>query len=145
MQMASQLSFGFEGSRHLNYYYIRIFIPLLIIILVSWFTFFLLDYSKRVDIAVTTLLVFVAFNFTISDDLPRLGYLTFMDAIVFSTFVFSGLVILVNVVFRRMEVNGHEDLARVIDKFTLWIYPTSLFLFIFVCWQQFMGATVAVS
>jgi hypothetical protein len=130
----SLFSFGFEANRHLNYYLLRIFLPLVIIILVSWFTFFLNDYSKRVDMAVANLLVFVAFNFTISNDLPRLGYLTFIDTIMFATFVFAGLVVLVNVIYRRMEVHGREATARHLDNLTIWIYPFTLILLVVASW-----------
>lgn len=135
----SRFSFGFEASRHLDYYFLRIFLPLIIIILVSWFTFFLNDYSKRVDMAVTNLLVFVAYNFTISNDLPRLGYLTFIDAIMFVTFVFSGLVVFVNVLFRRMEVHGRESLARYLDSYTIWIYPITLVALVVTCWIWYVA------
>ena len=130
----ARFSFGFEAKRHLNYYLLRIFLPLVIIILVSWFTFFLNDYSKRVDMAVANLLVFVAFNFTISNDLPRLGYLTFIDTIMFATFVFAGLVVLVNVIYRRMEVHGREATARRLDNLTIWIYPFTLAVLIVTSW-----------
>ncbi len=135
---ASRFSFGFEAHRHLNYYLLRIFMPLGIIILVSWLTFFLQDFGKRVDIAGANLLIFVAFNFAISSDLPRLGYITFMDAIVVTMFVFSGLVVIVNVIFKRMEASGKEDLARRIDYFTLWIYPFTLAALVLLCRRWFL-------
>ena len=135
----SLFSFGFAGRRHLNYYLLRIFVPLAIIILVSWLTFFLQDFGKRVDIAGANLLIFVAFNFTISGDLPRLGYVTFMDAIVVTTFVFSGLVVIMSVAFKRMEVVGRESLARRIDRFTIWIYPSTLAVLVMFCWYWFVA------
>jgi len=134
----SRFSFAFEAHRHLNYYLLRIFVPLVIIIVVSWLTFFLQDFGKRVDVAGANLLIFVAFNFTISSDLPRLGYMTFMDAIVLATFVFSGLVVMVNVVFKRMEVIGKESLARHIDNYTIWIYPVTLGVLVLLCWYWFV-------
>ena len=68
----------------------RIFIPLLIIMTIGWCSFFLIDLSKRVDVSAGNLLLFIAFNFTIANDLPRLGYLTFLDKILIGAF---GLVV----------------------------------------------------
>jgi len=134
----SRFSFSFRAHRHLIDYCLRIFLPLTIIILVSWMTFFLQDSSKRVDIAMANLLVFVAFNFTISNDLPRLGYMTFMDATVGATFMFRGMVVMINVIFRRMEVFGREHRARRIDNYTLWIYPFTLVSLVLFCTYWFL-------
>ena len=65
-EFKSMYSFRFVAKRHLSYFIFRIIIPLLLIVMVSYVTFFLGDYSKRIDVSGGNLLVFVAFNFTIA-------------------------------------------------------------------------------
>jgi len=133
----SRFTLSFIGERHIDYYVLRIFIPLTVILLVSWATFYLRDFGKRIDIGGANLLVLVAFNFTISDNLPQLGYLTFLDAILVVTFVLTGLVIVVNVAFRRLEFTGRDELARRIDNYTIWLYPLGLTMLVLICWYLY--------
>jgi len=121
-QESSRFTLTFRTKRHLTYYVARIFIPVFIILLVSWFTFLLRDYVKRMDVGITTLLLFIAFNFAVSNDLPRLGYITAIDAFMTGTFMITGSVLLVNVVFRRLQLSGREELAARMDRYTLWGY-----------------------
>jgi hypothetical protein len=136
-QPAGRITFTFTAYRHIWYYVLRIFVPLMIIVMVSWVTFFLKDFSKRVDISAGNLLVYVAFNFTISNDLPRLGYMTFMDAILVSTFTITSLAVVLNVVLRRLEVSGRERVARVVDNYTLWVYPSAYILVVYLALRYF--------
>ena len=119
----SQFSFRFLAQRHLSYYIFRIFIPLLLIISVSWVTFFLKDYARRVDISGANLLVFIAFNFTLGSDLPRLGYLTFLDAVLIIAFIVTALTVICNVALKRWDTTGKKEMIEKIDTYILWGYP----------------------
>lgn len=122
-QTISRISLPIEMKRHLTYYIFKLFIPLSIIILVSWFTFFLDDYVKRVDISAGNLLLFVAYNFTVSSDLPRLGYITFLESLMLVTFVLSGATVLTNVIFKNLEKRGKMRRLAYLDDLSIWAYP----------------------
>jgi len=125
-ETSSRFTFRFGGPRHLDYYILQIFVPLLLIMAVSWVTFFLRDYGRRIEVASANLFVFVAFSFSLADNYPRLGYLTLLDAVMLITFVINALVVVYNVWLRRMEMNDQEELANRIDSVLDWVYPISL-------------------
>ena len=123
-----QLFLGFISSTIVYWllpaaFVFRIFIPLLLIIIVAWITFFLKNYDKRIDVTTGNLLLFIAYNFSISDDLPRLGYLTFLDTILIAIFIVSTMIVVYNVYLRRLENNGKGDMAKKIDDYMIWVYP----------------------
>lgn len=121
---SDQVALAFEGNRHLTYYVIRVFLPMLVLITVGWALFFLDEYRRRIEIAGGNLLVFVAFNWAISADLPKLGYLTFLDFILQCMFLMTGALIVFNVALRKLKVSGREDAARKLDNYAIkWIYP----------------------
>jgi hypothetical protein len=133
----ARFSTTLEMKRHLNFYMFRILLPLFLIISVSWVIFFLKDYGKQLEVASGNLLVFVAFNFTISDDLPRLGYLTLLDRIIIISFCCAALVVFISVCQKRLEANGKIELASYIDKVVLVFYPLVYVSFIAV--EYFMA------
>ncbi|MEJ2673234.1 MAG: hypothetical protein P8168_13750 [Deltaproteobacteria bacterium] len=135
----SSFMFRFWAQRHLNYYIFRIFLPLFIIIIVSWVIFFLKDYGRRVDAAAGNLLLFIAFNFVISQDLPRLGYMTFLDMMLISTFLVTALVLFLAVALKRLVTDGKETLVLRIDRYFIIFYPlayigTLLTVILFSVW-----------
>lgn len=119
----SRYSFHFEAARHLTFYILRILVPILIIILLTYVTFLLKDYGKRAEIASANLLLFIAFNFTIAGDLPRLGYLTFLDAVLVTTFVITGTTVAYNLYLRWLATEEQKGIAERVDRVIVWLYP----------------------
>ena len=119
----SQFNFVMHAERHIMYYVVRIFIPLGLLITVAWVSFFLRDYSKRVDVSAGNLLAFIAFNFTLGSDLPRLGYLTFLDEVMVVAFIFAALTVIYNVLMRYLERTGKSGRLERVDSILLWAYP----------------------
>jgi len=121
--IVSSYIFSFEAPRHLSYYIFRIFVPILLIVLISWVTFFLKNYTHRIEVASANLLLFIAFSFSLADNYPRLGYLTFLDAVMAIMFIINALVIVYNVWLRRLEMNDKVDMLERIDDVLDWVYP----------------------
>jgi hypothetical protein len=84
-----------------------------------------------VDVSAGNLLAFIAFNFTLGSDLPRLGYLTFLDQLMVIAFVFAALMVIYNVIMRRLERNGIPERLERADSMLLWAYPL---LYLVIVW-----------
>jgi hypothetical protein len=121
----SRMTFAFSAPRHLNYYSLQVFLPIILIILISWFTFFLRDYTRRIEAAAANILLFIAFSWSLADNYPRLGYITFLDAVMAVTFAVNVLVLLYNVFMKRLESQGKDERVQRIDHVLDWAYPLS--------------------
>ena len=121
----SRLTFSFSAPRHMNYYFLQVFLPIILIILISWFTFFLRDFTRRIEAAAANILLFIAFSWSLAGNYPRLGYVTFLDAIMAVTFAVNVLVLLYNVYMKRLESQGRVQRVERIDNVLDWLYPLS--------------------
>jgi hypothetical protein len=121
----SRFTLHFSGPRHQEYYVWRIFIPIFLIICVSWITFFLKDYTRRIEVATGNLLLFIAFSFSLAENYPRMGYLTFLDALMAITFIINTLVVVYNVYLKWLETRDQRERADRIDDVMDWVYPAA--------------------
>ncbi len=133
--ITSRFTFHFAAPRHFEYYLLQIFAPILLISAVSWFSFFLRDYLQRVTVSSANLLLFVAFSFSLASDYPRLGYLTLLDTIMVFVFIINAIIVLYNIVLRRMEINGRIGIVLKIDKYLDWVFPAFYIAFSFMLYM----------
>jgi len=122
---SSRYNFQVIAERHRLFYCVRILLPLALIVLVSYMPFFLKEYAKRIEVGTTILLILVGFNFVIGGDMPRLGYVTFMDFLLMIAFFLTALMVPLGVILKRLDVNGHSTTAAKLDRVLVLSYPAA--------------------
>jgi hypothetical protein len=119
----SRFTFHWSAPRYKMYYVFRIFVPILLIIVISYITFFLKDFTRRIEVATGNLLLFIAFSWSLAEEYPRMGYMTFLDAIMAITFIVNALVVVYNVYLKWLENKDQRNKAERIDRLADWVYP----------------------
>lgn len=118
-------AFEFQAKREVHHYVVKVIIPLLLIVMMSW-TVFWIDPTAggpQISVAVTSMLTLIAYRFAVGTEVPKLPYLTRLDAFILasSLLVFFSLI---EVLFTtRYATDGRVDLARRIDRRCRWIFP----------------------
>jgi hypothetical protein len=82
-------------------------------------------------IPMTMLLSMVAFGFTIARDLPRIGYLTYLDTVFLASFTFCFLCIFEITAVFLLQQHGRRPLAVKLHTAGKWAYPLAYFGLVF--------------
>jgi hypothetical protein len=107
-------------------------LPLLVIVLLSFSVFWMERSSlgDRISISFIGILTVVAYQVVMSEILPRIAYVNWMNGFLnFSLLVMGGTVI-VNLAVGALEQQGRSELAHLIDHRCRWIFPLTYFGFI---------------
>ena len=125
----SETRFEVSVQRRYEFYLLKIFLPLLLMVFVSWSVFWFdpPEVSSQVTVAVTTILTIIAFAFAISLTLPRVPYLTFADAFFLACYIFAFFAMLELTVVHIAYRKGRRDLGLTIRGIARWLVPAAFF------------------
>lgn len=114
-------------QRRYSFYLWKVFLPLLLMVFLSWAVFWVdpTDLSNQVQIAVTTILTVIAFAFAISATMPRVSYLTFIDAFFLTCYVFVFLAIVELMTVYAAHRRRGPDMGRKIRRVSRWLVPAA--------------------
>jgi len=118
-------SFEFTAVRRAHHFLIKVIIPLVLIVAMSWAVFWIEpdDANTQMAIAVTVMLTLIAYRFTIDADVPKLPYLTRLDAFVLMSTVLVFLSIIEVLVTTTFANRGGTEQALAVDRRCRWIFP----------------------
>jgi len=121
----SEDRFEITVERRYGFYLWKVFLPLLLMVVVSWSVFWFdpPEVSSQVQIAVTTILTIIAFALAISLTLPRVPYLTFADAFFLTCYIFAFVAMLELTAVHIAYRNDRRKLATEIRRTARWLVP----------------------
>jgi len=98
----------------------------------TWAAFWM-PVDQRFRVGFVALLTVVASHTVISNELPRLHYPTFADALLGVCYVVATALILVSILLQRLREAGEEQRAETIDRRTRWALPIFAGVFLTGC------------
>ena len=121
----SGYAFEFTASRNVQHYLLKVILPLVLIVIMSWAVFWIdpINASSQVSIAITSMLTLIAYRFAIDSQLPLLPYMTRLDVfiLVSTLLVFFSLIEVVATII--LDNTQKKKRAVRIDRYCRVIFP----------------------
>jgi hypothetical protein len=119
-----RLTYLIEAKRDVQYYLLTLFLPMSLIIFMSWTAFWLQPDIVPPRIAISTASIFslIAFGFSIRLSLPRVSYVTIADVFVIGCMLMVFLALGVAVIGSRMASAGQMNQALRLNAIARWTY-----------------------
>ena len=117
--------FEFTASRKVEHYILKVILPLILIVMMSWAVFWIdpATSNSQISIAVTSMLTLIAYRFAVDSQLPRLPYMTRLDGLFLTSTLlvfFSLIEVLVTTILDNKQ---QTERAKKIDRYCRAIFP----------------------
>ncbi len=137
---ASSVSLAIDAARE-PFFILRLVVaPLVIIVLLSFSVFWMdrASLGDRLSVSFIGILTGVAYQFVMSDYLPRISYVTLMHGFLNLSFVTMCATVVVNLVVSALDKKGKYELGDRIDRVSRWGFPVAYVGFgAFMVWVTF--------
>ena len=123
-----------EVKRLSSYYIYKVIIPILLILSISWSVFWI-DRSQlesKVNITMVALLSLIAYNLIMDEVIPKLDYLTFMDAFILLSYLYTGAATIL-CVYSYYRYRKYRRKINLVDYYAKFVGPISYIVGVFIC------------
>ncbi len=132
----SVLTATISAERLSGFYLYKLIVPLAVIVMFTWSAFWMTAEPSggRMQRTFVALLTVVAFHHIVAGHLPRIAYLTFLDAVVYACFAAVGATLLTIVRIHNLDHTGHGEQARRLERRARWLQPAGFALTLVALW-----------
>jgi hypothetical protein len=127
---AAGFVFEFTAKRAALYYVWQIIIPLIFIVIMAWGAFYIdpTNTGAQIGVATSSMLTLIAYRFMLGGLVPRLPYMTRLDYFLLGSTTLVFLTLVEVVITTNLVLRKKEKIARKIDHWCRFIFPTAFIL-----------------
>jgi len=136
-----QIEFRLSAHRRAAFYVWTIMLPLIVMLIVAWSVLWIApaNFAQQLGISMPTFLSVIAFSYAMAFTLPRVPYLTFINAFFLSVYLFVFLSVLETVAIYAIGRSGKEGMAATLHGTGRWLFPSAHLVTITAIVAAFFG------
>jgi len=118
-------AFEFSAKRQVKYYLMKVIMPLIFIVMMSWVVFWIDPENSGTQIAasITSMLTLIAYRFAIDTQVPKVSYTTRLDEFIFMSTLLVFIALVQVIVTSTLDQNNEGLMARNIDRISRIVFP----------------------
>ena len=123
-----KISYSFDLDRKYFYYILKIVIPVVFLVWLSFSVFYIraIELESKLAVSMGSLLTLVAYNFVFGDDVPKLNYITILDAWILLSYLFAGLSTMITIYsYWDYHRDRQTGVFNTLDQKLRWLMPIS--------------------
>ena len=126
------ITYSFEANRLTSYFIVKMIIPLIMIVMMSWAVFWMdpTNVASNVSISITSMLTLIAFRFSADSLLPLLSYLTRLDYFILASSILVFFSLIQNLTTSSLAKKGCLNKSYKLDKACRFVFPLVFVLII---------------
>ena len=122
-------AFEFSAKRRVEYYLLKVIMPLLLIVMMSWTGFWIdpENSGTQIGVASTSMLTLIAYRFAIDALVPKVSYTTRLDEFIFMSTLIVFIALVQVVTTSMLSQCNRGSTARKVDKISRIVFPVVFF------------------
>ena len=131
-----KLEYSFDLNRKSFYYILKIILPVIFLVYLSFMVFLIpsRELESKLAVSLGSLLTLVVFQFTFGDDVPKINDFTVLDTMILASYLFTGIstfITIINHIFysRSKEITTHQNYDKNLFVILCLTYPVVTTLF----------------
>jgi len=126
----ASICFSFTAQRLTGYFLAKCFVPLVLIVMMSWAVFWMSpkEAGTQISVSITSMLTLIAYRFAVGAFVPKVSYMTRLDIFILMSTILVFTSLLESLLTSTLAQSDRLEMARRVDRYSRLIFPVAFAL-----------------